>query len=91
MFEGSSDGSGLLPQKIQNHFEQAKEVELTKREDTFISRVKILVAVVLLIAVSAVATVAFLLVTQQEKQSFENQVSLWTRLKSKRYYDYADC
>ena len=49
---------------------------VAKREDTFIGRVRVLVAFVLIVAVSAVAVVAFLLVTQQEQDEFENEVRI---------------
>eukprot|EP00526_Cylindrotheca_closterium_P004051 CAMPEP_0113631926 /NCGR_PEP_ID=MMETSP0017_2-20120614/16591_1 /TAXON_ID=2856 /ORGANISM="Cylindrotheca closterium" /LENGTH=1166 /DNA_ID=CAMNT_0000542455 /DNA_START=14 /DNA_END=3514 /DNA_ORIENTATION=+ /assembly_acc=CAM_ASM_000147 len=68
-FDHSSAGSSIHPMYEQ----QSPEVTVTKREDVFISRVKVLVAIVLVVAVSAVATVAFLLVTQQELEGFENQ------------------
>ena len=76
MFETTStDGSGDLP-PMHGKEQLSPTAMLTKREDIFISRIKVLVAIVLLSAVSGVATVTFLLVSEQEKQGFENQVRL---------------
>lgn len=71
-FDNSSAASPIHP--IRDLAQQSPEVTVTKREDVFISRVKVLVAFVLLVAVSGVATVAYLLVSEQELEGFENQV-----------------
>ncbi|KAL3937168.1 MAG: hypothetical protein SGBAC_007652 [Bacillariaceae sp.] len=70
-FDNSSAASPIHP--IRDLAQQSPEVTVTKREDVFISRVKVLVAFVLLVAVSGVATVAYLLVSEQELEGFENQ------------------
>ncbi|CAJ1959103.1 unnamed protein product [Cylindrotheca closterium] len=70
-FDNSSADSPVPRIREVEHY--SPEVTVTKREDVFIERVKVLVSFVLLVAVSAVATVAYLLVNKQEVQSFENQ------------------
>lgn len=49
--------------------------KVARREDKFIGRVRVLVAFALVAAVTSVAIVAFLLVTKQEQDEFENAVS----------------
>lgn len=78
MFASSNDSAVTPP--LPTHIYHAPEV--AKRQDTFIKRAKVLVAVALLIAVVAVAVSSYLLVSNQEKEGFENQVRrLRTRFK----------
>ncbi|KAL3937629.1 MAG: hypothetical protein SGBAC_007303 [Bacillariaceae sp.] len=69
-FGGSSDDSGMTP-PVPTHIYHAPEV--AKKEDSFIRRAKVLVAVALLAAVVAVAVSTYLLVSNQEKEGFEHQ------------------
>lgn len=69
MFDGSTgDDTPPAPTKM---YQSPNEV---RREDDFVSKAKIMVAIVLAMAVAAVATVNYLLVQQQEQEEFENQV-----------------
>eukprot|EP00980_Cylindrotheca_fusiformis_P004622 scaffold988_cov100-Cylindrotheca_fusiformis.AAC.2 len=57
----------------KQHRETFQPPELLKREEANILRAKYLVAVIILLAVSAVGTCTYVLVEDQERTSFENQ------------------
>lgn len=79
IFENSSnDGTA----SIDIPEEESRKV--ARREDAFIGRVRVLAAFVLVVAVTSVAIVAYLLVTRQEQDEFENEVCTENRNTSVR-------
>eukprot|EP00980_Cylindrotheca_fusiformis_P018348 scaffold5995_cov113-Cylindrotheca_fusiformis.AAC.4 len=65
------DASESTSRNLQR--ETCQPPEVAKQEEANIQRAKILVAIVILVAVSAVGTCTYLLVKDQEQTNFENQ------------------